>query len=849
MRKAQKKQVEDFIKLIEQVHIEIKKNIETGKLDLALGLLEQCQEGAIELGSMIEREEGEGFPTIPFLESYCEEVYKVYEAVQKRQDGNKGRFYKNLRKAFVKVENSVKYHIKTKMEVVFLPYKASMWDSMESVWMAADQDPDCDVYVIPISYYDRNPDKSFGKRHYEGDEFPDYVPITKCEEYNLAERMPDVIYIHNPYDDGNYVTSVDPRFYSWELKKFTNCLVYIPYYVTAGGMSEVQSLCLSYFYVDYIVVQCEKIIDYFDSRVPREKFLTFGSPKFDRVIKMCENPPKAPEEWKDKMAGRKVYFYNTSLGGMLKNTRAFLKKMEYVFKCFGGRKDACLLWRPHPLLESTFDSMRPEYYPWFKKLKADFIDSELGIYDDTPDLTKTIALCDVYVGDSGTSVTALFGVAGKPMFILNNMLDTLPEKDDWRGEKINPICDAMGNDRYQITKNNQLWFSEKNDYHYKFYMDLGTGYAGGAYYMKALEIKGKIYVLPYNAQHLMIIENKRIRKIPFKIQTAQAGSFWNSWYNDNYIFLFPFKYPLMVRFDIQTEELYYIEGITQFNVKFIEGEWRAGGIGIYSNELVFASPEDSSFIFMDIDTLKVRGLHSNSHSNLGVQKIVTEGENLWLLPMIGMTLTCWNPRTGEVKDYDDLPSDFRSIKWPYEKECEERPFGNMAFSKEDGKDNIVISPTLGNMYLNLDRKTGKMVRWDPPIPFLNRGRNGYFAAGGMGGFLTTYQQTEKTKYRIWYLPERKLYDVDIDSKRCEEVELTFDYEDLRSHEPGFMEYSDWLQYCLEENAFNSLKDFLDGNITGNPFDRERQLRAYVKVNTNIDGTCGEKIHGYVKENF
>ena len=41
--------------------------------------------------------------------------------------------------------------ISGKKEIVFLPYKASMWDSMESVWKAAAEDDECEVYVVPCS--------------------------------------------------------------------------------------------------------------------------------------------------------------------------------------------------------------------------------------------------------------------------------------------------------------------------------------------------------------------------------------------------------------------------------------------------------------------------------------------------------------------------------------------------------------------------------------------------------------------------------------------------------------------------------------------------------------------------
>ena len=278
----------------------------------------------------------------------------------------------------------------------------------------------------------------------------------------------------------------------------------------------------------------------------------------------------------------------------------------------------------------------------------------------------------------------------------------------------------------------------------------------------------------------------------------------------------------------------------------VSGEWRIGGIGIYGNELVFASPVDHEFIFVDMDTLKARGMCSHSECNMGTQSIVTDGEELWLLPMNGMTIICWNPRTGYVREYNDIPQDFRCIKWPDGRECEEKPYRNIVFSREGDREKIVISPYWGNMYLTLDRETGKMERWEPPIPFANRGRNGYFAAEGMGGFYITYPRQGKAVQRIWYAPERKFYDVDINTNEYKEVEIEFDYEEIKEKEPGFMEESQWLQYCLNENAFNSLKDMLDGNLTGNPFDKDRQIKAFSKINAATDGNCGERIHWFIK---
>lgn len=849
MRKVQKQQAEELVKQMEEAHDQIKKYIEQGNIVLAMELLEDCQDGGVTLGTLIERTEGEGNPAVLLLEEYCETVYQIHDnlAGGGGEKINTNKIYKLLRQKLIKAANSLKNDIHIRKVAVFLPYKASMWDSLESVWKAADEDEHCDAYVIPIPYFDKNSDGSFREMHDESGQYPEYVPVTKYDTFDFGEQRPDMIFIHNPYDDMNFVTSIHPFFYSENLKKYTECLVYIPYYSTTGGMAEGQSLCPAYLNADYIVIQSEKYRKFFDRQIPDEKFLALGSPKFDSVIHKCQNPPEPPCEWKEKMTGRKVYFYNTSIGGMLADTDKFLQKMRYVFWVFKGRDDVCLLWRPHPLMDSSFNSMRRQYKARYDTLKEEYAAQQIGILDETPDIETAIALSDAYIGDSGTSVTSLFGVAGKPIFILNNNINTLPEKDDWRGEWVMPQFDIWENDKYMITRNNQLWVSEKKDYHYSFYMDLGCEYSGGTYYMCAFEIKDKIYVLPCSARHLLVIEDKKIRRIGLKEDIGRGGSFSHYFYNEKYIFLAAFRYPYLVRFDIATGQILYMDGISKFNVRNVNGAWLQGGVAQYGNELVFASPVDNQFVFVDMDTLKARTLSSNSKCNSGTFVICPDGDGLWLLPMTGMTITYWNPKTGETAEYGDVPRDFKSVEFPHEIECDKRPYCNIAISREGGKENIIIAPYWGNMYLSLDRQTGKMTQWETPVIFSNRGKNGYFWSGGMGGFTHVFIHDSNSEYKIWHDPERKLYSINIDTKKCKEIEVALDYKEVSVHQPGFMSESECMLYCLNESAFNSLKDFIDGSVTGNQFDKDSQLKVFSTINANTDGTCGKNVYNMIKE--
>ena len=107
----------------------------------------------------------------------------------------------------------LRHEEKFKKEVFFLPYKASMWDSLESVWQAATEDKEnCLAYVMPIPYCDRNPDGTAREWHCERDEFPKYVPTLDWKQVDLKAWHPDVIFFHYPYDKCNQFTSNSIQF-------------------------------------------------------------------------------------------------------------------------------------------------------------------------------------------------------------------------------------------------------------------------------------------------------------------------------------------------------------------------------------------------------------------------------------------------------------------------------------------------------------------------------------------------------------------------------------------------------------------------------------------------------------
>ena len=233
--------------------------------EAVIEMLIQCQEAAFLLGSFIETLDEQYIHLVKVLEDYCENIYQMSEVLS-NEDICKS-LYKKIKIQLLELNHEIQTSMPDdKKEVVFLPYKASMWDSLESIWKKMSQDENVEVYVIPIPYFDKNPDGSFRKEYYEGDLYPKYVPITKYEEYDFEQRKPDLIFIHNPYDECNMVTSVHPFFYAKNLRSFTEQLIYIPYFILEEinpkdkeSINKIRDFCITpgVLYADKVIVQSE----------------------------------------------------------------------------------------------------------------------------------------------------------------------------------------------------------------------------------------------------------------------------------------------------------------------------------------------------------------------------------------------------------------------------------------------------------------------------------------------------------------------------------------------------------------------------------------------------------------
>ena len=441
MRKYQLKKVVNLLKVIEQA--------QTAKM------YDDCQKGALFLCDFIEKVEGKngaGAETVALLIQYCEHLFKAKSGETEEAV---------LSHHLAKIEDSVNHNISPRAEIVFLSYKSSMSDSIIPVYLAAKADPACDAYFIPIPYFSRNPNGSIGQMHYEGAEhYSDDIEITDWQSYNIEARRPDAVFTFVAYDGMNKITYVHPDFFTERLRNLTDMLVYIPYFVTADNI-EKHHMVPACAYAHKTIVQSEKVkesyIRYYKNVYspsvgnsygrPEDKFVALGSPKFDIAVNSTRDDFHLPDEWRNLIGDKKVVFYNSSVVPMLEGNEQYFNKLRHIFKVFRNRDDVVLWWRPHPLSEETYRSMRPHLLDEYKQIVNQYRDEGWGILDicDTArDLYRAVVWSDIYYGDP-SSVACMFQSIGKPVIMSDYNIISTDYVDDVLKQKCRELYQSQCN--------------------------------------------------------------------------------------------------------------------------------------------------------------------------------------------------------------------------------------------------------------------------------------------------------------------------------------------------------------------------------------------------------------------
>ena len=386
----------------------------------------ECQEVALFLCDFIESVAGEGTEIVKEIEEYCELLFKAHNG-----ENVKGL----LKKRIVKIENLVKSELKpTRYEIAFLSYKAAQSDALESIYLAAKKDPNCDAFWIPIPYSPKNPDKSLGEQELEGlGYYDERFEITNYKEYDIEARRPDAIFTFNTYDKTSFMMQTPDEYFCETLRGQTDMLIYMPYFIFNDapvdmGPEEIVKWFNEIHDRDFVKdntraasLHCHKAFlpstnlanmfkGGFDTVIPKhkkypgdtnEKFIALGSPKIEKVLGATKENYPLPKELADKVEGKKVILVNMSVSPV-NSGGIFLKKLSDLVDYFLYAEKTVLWWRPHPLLEASMSVINPDALDILKRATNLIKTSDSMIYDDSVSYHQALAWADAFYGDLGT---------------------------------------------------------------------------------------------------------------------------------------------------------------------------------------------------------------------------------------------------------------------------------------------------------------------------------------------------------------------------------------------------------------------------------------------------------------
>lgn len=793
----------------------------------------ECQQAAITIGETLESKMRDCTGIVSVLEQYCEQLYLLSqkETLEKRDIEGLDALLEQVGEKLKAVQDGY--------QIVFFPYKASMWDSMESIWKSFSANERCECVVVPIPYREFDAKTNSWIDRHELSDFPEYVNARDYREFQLETEQPDMAYIHNPYDDWNRVTCVYPQFFSRELKKHVKKLVYVPYYMTTGYISPEHLHLPVYEHMDYMIAQSDKFKDGCKGMSYYDKILPYGTPKADRVIKMCKEGVEVPQEWKAVLQGKKSVMLNTSIGCFLAHGDVYFQKLLHIFKWFKKREDIVLIWRPHPLLESTVRSMKPHLMEKYQELVAYFKNENIGIWDNTPDITRTIAIVDAYIGEDGSSVVNLFGVAGKPIFILENSLLESCKNDVARTAYLMDIENVSGK-MYATSIYNGLYTVDQEFENVELVEKFEKQPRFSAPYGFFRAIQDTIFFAPSLAN---MPASYRVDKGEGKDLSAPIDGFYQmkqmAVYGDK-IYYLPGGAKGLLIYNYRKRSWNEVTACIQHLQQNVQVVGETTAYSSVSGQYLWITAEYTNRVIrynMKDDTYQIFAIGA---PNYGYTGIVAEKEYVWLLESHTGKLVKLNIPNGKLQEYQP-PSDF--LSWSQET-GRRFVYGEM-FNMGDY---LVAAPVFTNVMLKVNKRTGEMSRLIPKFwEKVTEACNGYHPK--IHGAYWFAKKLNEKQIAIQRMCDGALAAVDIETE--EYIVHHPHYTEETMHklldgQDGFEKLQTYYAFCRRESRLFSLEGFIDDLVNDRLEEvKVRQKEALSVAAANLDGTCGEKVYEFM----
>ena len=404
--------------------------------------LSELQNNIVSFGTLTESIKGEDCKTVKLLEQYLEVIYKVAKYVQKFDEGisyeasaesKYAECDEGVKDTFASISEAIDSEIVNRRSVLFLPVKAKHFSSMRMAYEMEEATSDTDVYVMPLPYYYKEYDGSFkDEMHIDTEEFiKANIPVTDYSRFDLSLLCPEKIYINSAYDEYNMAVSVDTRFYARNVKKYTEKLIYIPYFklmefdrANYPCWYNMQYYCTvpGVVMADKVYVQSENTrkvyIDKLNEWAGNEQYTEIWEQKIDVYNESCEE--HSEDELRDA-GSKKTIVWFVSAGSLAEFGDKYIEKAYRNLDVFALSKDKLkVLLISEPFLDEMIKTYSDELYKKWTGFIDEFNRSGIGEVVSQVEEKSVEALlkANAYYGDP-SSICKDFILMKKPVMLQN----------------------------------------------------------------------------------------------------------------------------------------------------------------------------------------------------------------------------------------------------------------------------------------------------------------------------------------------------------------------------------------------------------------------------------------------
>ena len=404
--------------------------------------LSELQNNIVSFGTLTESIKGEDCNTVKLLEQYLEVIYKVAKYVQKFYEGinheasaesKYAECDEEVKDTFASISEAIDSEIVNRRSVLFLPVKAKHFSSMRMAYEMETVTPDTDVYVMPLPYYYKEYDGSFkDEMHIDTEEFiKANIPVTDYSRFDLSLLCPEKIYINSAYDEYNMAVSVDTRFYARNVKKYTEKLIYIPYFklmefdrANYPCWYNMQYYCTvpGVVMADKVYVQSENTrkvyIDKLNEWAGNEKYTDIWEQKIDVYDDGFEE--HSEDELRDE-GSKKTIVWFVSAGSLAEFGDRYIEKAYRNLDVFALSKDKLkVLLISEPFLDEMIKTYSDELYKKWTGFIDEFNKSGVGeVVSQVEDQSVEALLnANAYYGDP-SYICKDFILMKKPVMLQN----------------------------------------------------------------------------------------------------------------------------------------------------------------------------------------------------------------------------------------------------------------------------------------------------------------------------------------------------------------------------------------------------------------------------------------------